>query len=102
MKKKVKLFSKMLSIFLAIVLMVQVLPMNAIASIVDDITANANSDNILDDIPEQTDTSQTEPKVVAEEISKREQNVKHFRMDDGTYKAVQYESSVHFMLTQKL
>ena len=101
MKKKVKLFSKMLSIFLTIVLMVQVLPMNAIASIVDDITANANSDNILDDIPEPTDTSQTEPEVVAEEISKREQNVKHFRMDDGTYKAVQYEGSVHFMLNDE-
>ena len=101
MKKKVKLFSKMLSIFLAIVLMVQVLPMNAMASILDDITANANSDNILDDIPEPTDISQTEPEVVAEEISKREQNVKHFRMDDGTYKAVQYESSVHFMLNDE-
>ena len=101
MKKKVKLFSKMLSIFLTIVLMVQVLPMNAIASIVDDITANANSDNILDDIPEPTDTSQTEPEVVAEEISKREQNVKHFRMDDGTYKAVQYEGSVHFILNDE-
>lgn len=101
MKKKVKLFSKMLSIFLAIVLMVQVLPMNAMASILDDITANANSDNILDDIPEPTDISQTEPEVVAEEISKREQNVKHFRMDDGTYKAVQYDGSVHFMLNDE-
>lgn len=35
--------------------------------------------------------------IVAEDTSKREENVKHFRMSDGTYRAVQYNIPVHFM-----
>ncbi len=100
MKKKISLLCKVLSVFLAIILVVQMVPAQIIAEayegVVSEITDNSS------DIPSgETTTTEPEPEVVAEEISKREQNVKHFRMDDGTYKAVQYEGSVHFMLNDE-
>lgn len=100
MKKKIDLLCKALSVFLAIILVVQMVPAQIIAEAyegaVSEITDNSS------DIPSgETSTTEPEPEVVAEEISKREQNVKHFRMDDGTYKAVQYEGSVHFMLNDE-
>ena len=100
MKNKISLLCKVLSVFLAIILVVQMVPAQIIAEAyegaVSEITDNSS------DIPSgETSTTEPEPEVVAEEISKREQNVKHFRMDDGTYKAVQYEGSVHFMLNDE-
>ena len=100
MKKKISLLCKALSVFLAIILVVQMVPAQIIAEAyegaVSEITDNSS------DIPSgETSTTEPDPEVVAEEISKREQNVKHFRMDDGTYKAVQYEGSVHFMLNDE-
>lgn len=41
--------------------------------------------------------SETQPQeILAEDVSLREENVKHFRMTDGSYTAVQYSSPVHY------
>ncbi len=100
MKKKISLLCKALSVFLAIILVVQIVPAQIIAEAYDDVVSEF-ADNSSDIPSGETITTEPEPEVVAEEISKREENVKHFRMDDGTYKAVQYDGSVHFMLNDE-
>ena len=97
MKKKIKLLSKLLSIFLALVLITQLAPMQVLASIYQDLTANENTDNALGVSLDDIDTVQPEAEVIAEDNSKREQSVKHFLMSDGSYKAAQYDVPVHFM-----
>ncbi len=97
MKKKIKLLSKLLSIFLALVLATQLAPMQVLASIYQDLTTNENTDNALGVSLDDIDTVQPEAKVIAEDNSKREQSVKHFLMSDGSYKAAQYDVPVHFM-----
>lgn len=53
-------------------------------------------DNILDEnIFANLETVET-PTIVAEEISLREQNSKHFLLSDGTYTAVAYDSPIHY------
>lgn len=97
MKKKIKLLSKLLSLFLALVLVTQLAPMQVLASIYHDITADENTDNLLGVSLEDIDTVQPEAEILAEDNSKREQSVKHFLMSDGSYKAAQYDVPVHFM-----
>lgn len=97
MKRKIRLLSKLLSIFLALVLVTQLAPMQVLASIYQDLTANENTDNALGVSLDDIDTVQPEAEVVAEDNSKREQSVKHFLMSDGSYKAAQYDVPVHFM-----
>ncbi len=100
MKKKISLLCKVLSVFLAIILVFQMVPAQIIAEAYEDVVSET-ADNSSDVPSGETSATEQEPEVVAEEISKREQNVKHFRMDDGTYKAVQYDGSVHFMLNDE-
>jgi len=45
--------------------------------------------------------SEEEPKILDEDIEKREQNIKHFLTDKGTFQAVVYPSSVHYELDGK-
>ena len=97
MKKKIKVLSKILSVFLAFVLATQLAPMQVLASIYQDLIANENTDNALGVSLDDIDTVQPESEVVAEDNSKREQSVKHFLMSDGSYKAAQYDVPVHFM-----
>ena len=94
MKKEIKIFCKILSVFLSVLLIIQMAPMQTFANeynemAIDDATA-VSTDDAIAESPEAT--------VIAEETSKREENVKHFRMSDGSYRAAQYDIPVHFML----
>ncbi|MGN1161232.1 MAG: DNRLRE domain-containing protein, partial [Candidatus Fimenecus sp.] len=98
MKKGIKLFCKILSVFLSILLVIQIAPMQVIAD-----AYNTNPDTEASESTENFDTSEatvqeeTQAEIIAEETSKREENVKHFRMSDGSYVAAQYDVPVHFM-----
>ena len=98
MKKGLRIACKILSVFLSILLVVQIAPMEIIANAYNETTANENTENALDVSSDNIDGTESEAEIIAEETSKREENVKHFRMSDGSYRAAQYDVPVHFML----
>lgn len=97
MKKGIKLACKILSVFLATLLVIQIAPMQIIADAYHEATVDEDTENTLGVSLDDIDTIEPEAEILAEETSKREQYVKHFRMSDGSYRAVQYEVPVHFI-----
>ena len=90
-----KLLRSLLSVFISITMVLTVIPFTAIAKEVNSPAIKTGvettlSDNIIEDKIE------TEPIIVGEIISKRESNVKHFKMSDGSYTAAVYPYDVHF------
>ena len=97
MKKGIKLACKILSVFLSVLLVIQIAPMQIIADACHEATVDENTENTLGVNLDDLDTTEPEAEILAEETSKREQYVKHFRMSDGSYRATQYEVPVHFI-----
>ena len=82
-----------LSILLTVALCIQIVPITVFAQSRSETdtesTVSATSDSIAEaEVPT--------PEILAEEVSLREENVKHFRMSDGTVQAVQYAEPVHY------
>ena len=92
-----KLLCKILSVFLSVLLVLQIAPMQTIADAYHEATIDENTENTLGVSLDDIDTTEPEAEILAEETSKREQYVKHFRMSDGSYRATQYEVPVHFI-----
>ena len=92
---KQRKFLKSLSIFLMIVLLSSVLlPFSASAAEEDVSEQDAIPEPTV--VPKDEETLQREFEDMAYEIiSLREENVKHFRLGDGTYQAVVYGEAVH-------
>lgn len=81
---KKSLWTRLLSLLLAVVLCVELLP--AVGSAVSP----------SEDLEHTVEGTVEEPAEVAfEEASLRSERVKHFRMGDGSYVAVQYDVPVH-------
>lgn len=97
MKKGIKLACKILSVFLSVLLVIQIAPMQIIADAYHEATVDENTENTLGVSLDDIDTTEPKAEILAEETSKREQYVKHFRMSDGSYRATQYEVPVHFI-----
>ena len=97
MKKGLRIACKILSVFLSILLVVQIAPLEIMANAYNEATVNENTENALDVSTDEVDTTESKAEIIAEETSKREENVKHFRMSDGSYRAAQYDVPVHFM-----
>lgn len=97
MKKEMKLVCKILSVFLTVLLVLQIAPMQIIADAYHEATIDENTENTLGVSLDDIDTTEPEAEILAEETSKREQYVKHFRMSDGSYRATQYEVPIHFI-----
>ena len=97
MKKGIKLACKILSVFLSVSLVIQIAPMQIIADAYHEATVDENTENTLGVSLDDIDTTEPKAEILAEETSKREQYVKHFRMSDGSYRATQYEVPVHFI-----
>ncbi len=95
MSSKSKLVLKSLSTLLSVVLLFEVIPMQAFAAFATPDTAITETQN-SETVEEEPKTEEQVPYVLNEDISKREQNVKHFRMSDGTMQAVSYAVPVHF------
>ena len=97
MGKEIKTIYKILSVFLTVLLVLQIAPMQIIADAYHEATTDENTENTLGVSLDDIDTAEPEAEILAEETSKREQYVKHFRMSDGSYRATQYEVPVHFI-----
>lgn len=92
MKKGIKNMTRVISVMLSFVLAVQCVPMQ--------VFAEGNNEQTSAQTAETADnaekTTGEEAKIIAEDESKREENVKHFIMSDGTMQAAQYDVPVHF------
>ena len=81
-----RLYFKTVAIILSICLTITCLP----------VTTWATSDYSADDSESSSIQTVAEPYIIYEIESKREQNVKHYRMSDGNYMVATYDLPVHF------
>jgi len=90
------MFSKKLralAFFLMTLMVFYVIPVNCMQDIVTALSTDESVSTV-----EETETSlDEEPYVLGEDLSKREESAKHFRMSDGSYVAVQYAEPVHYL-----
>ena len=86
MKKSIKITACIVSMALVL----QIMPASVSASDV----ATGTSDT-AQAAKTQSATTST-PQIVGELIDKREANVKNFKLSDGTFEAVEYQSPVHY------
>ncbi len=92
----------LLSVFIAVALVLTAIPFTAMAEEIvlpadETATETTLPDDAADaetDMDAESDTQ--EPYIIGELVEKRESNVKHFRMSDGTINAVYYTQSVHY------
>ena len=93
--KNNKITVKIFSILLSVLIISNILPMQVFA---EEVTSLNQVNTVIGETAETetTETVEAEREILSEEASKREEYVKHFRMSDGTYQAVQYETPVHF------
>ena len=86
--------TRLLSLFLAAAIMLQLLPAAVLATETDDEVSNGGTE------PSGETVFVTEEPVRAEiqfeDTALREENIKHFRKTDGSYIAVQYDAPVHY------
>lgn len=91
---------KIISGILSVVLLLSAVPMQAFAATEQPpAELEVQQDEVLTDETTEEDTeSESEPaQILSEDTEKREENVKHFRMSDGTMQAAQYAEPVHFL-----
>lgn len=88
-------WKRLLAMILAIILVVQILPMNALATEIQN--SEVIEDRIaVDETVDDTEDLDTDKTIIAEDENKREADVKHFLNTDGTYTAVRYSQPVHY------
>ena len=91
--KKARSKCRILSAIMTILILLVSLPTYALASLVpEDTSQGVNEEQI-----EETSFAQGELVVLEEDISLREENVKHFKLSNGTVKAVSYANAVHYL-----
>ena len=84
---------RILAFFLMSLMVFYVIPVNCMQDFVSALTNEETATT-----GEETETPlDKEIYVLGEDISKREESAKHFRMSDGSYIAVQYEEPVHYL-----
>jgi len=94
---KQKVFTKILSLVLAVLVTFFMIPSASYAAIIDTAAElGSGADGGADAIPSYHPTYENLP-VAYEEYSMREESVKHFRLADGTYVAAQYPEPVHYL-----
>jgi RHS repeat-associated protein len=75
---------KTLAIFLSVLMIFYLIPATAYASLFE----ATGAESVVSETSEHTGE-------IFEDVSRREENVKHFRLEDGTYMAAQYDTAVH-------
>lgn len=98
MTKKIKTLTKLLSIFLSVLITVSAIPMQSFAE-----SIKYNDSNETEEIvsAENEFEASGEAEILSEDEAKREEYTKHFHMSDGTMKALQYETPIHFQYNGK-
>ena len=80
-----------------VVLMVVLIPVQAGAIVLPEMTVSENQISGTQDGAIDAQEEETKPaKILAEVTEDRDEYTKHFRMDDGSFMAVQYEYPVHY------
>ena len=89
MRQKIAIPTKVLAFILALLILIVSLPISTIASAIfaslDDTSNNSNSETVKKDVI-----------VLEEDKELRDENIKHFKLSDGTTKAVVYSQAVHY------
>ena len=83
---KTKMWLRILSTILSILLIIEIFPMSVFAQELENL-----------EVPT-TDTEIEEATIIGEIESERTENTKHFRMSDGTFMAATYPEPVHYMV----
>lgn len=81
---------------MAILILLVSLPTYAFASL-NDYSTTENQVDVIENEENEASFAQSETYVLEEDISLREENVKHFKLSNGTVKAVSYAQPVHYM-----
>ncbi|MBE6673577.1 MAG: hypothetical protein E7596_00555 [Ruminococcaceae bacterium] len=99
MKNRIRLTVKMLAFVMSVLILIASLPVSSIASAIYNGTGDTN-DTSTENTSENADIqSEQKPKdviVLEEDEALREENIKHFKLSDGTTKAVVYTQPVHY------
>lgn len=85
---------RILSLIMTVLILIMSLPTYAFATLIDDAIEGSNTSVLEDDI--ETSFSKSEVLVLEEDVSLRDENIKHFKLSDGTTKAVAYATPVHY------
>ena len=84
--KKSKIFLRIISIILSILLIIEILPMSVFAQELENLESTT------------TDNETEEATIICEIESERTESTKHFRLSDGTFIAATYPEPVHYMV----
>ncbi len=90
MKKKTKSTYKILSVFLALLIVIQILPLQVLAENIANIFSNQETTDTL--VDESTDVS-----ILYEVEEKRDEYTKVYKKSDGTYTAVKTIEPLHYL-----
>ena len=88
--------TRFISLLLVFALILQIVPATVFATEDDNDTMSIDELMLTDEaslVPEEPVCDE----ILFEDTSLREENVKHFRMKDGTYRAVVYDTPVHYL-----
>ncbi|MPN05942.1 hypothetical protein SDC9_153196 [bioreactor metagenome] len=91
MSKKLKWMVKVISVFLCILLITEILPMQVFAE-----NLNTVTEGTLTEPETETEKEKAVSPIVAEEESLREEYKKYFRCEDGSYMVAVYPDPVHY------
>ena len=91
-------FGKIISLALIVAMLLQLMPMSVFAAeeqaVAEPGYEEVNDINSNEVAPREEFTAED---VLFEDTSLREENIKHFRMSDGSYIAVDYGHAVHYI-----
>lgn len=92
-------YSRLLSFFLSVVLVFYVIPTtiySKAAELIEDANVTLGAEAYISDNTSAQNTKEIDPiGELFEDVSLREESAKHFRLEDGTYIAAQYNYPVH-------
>ena len=90
--------TRLLSLVLSLLIMFYVAPITVSANEDDDLIAGPNESGVAEDLPaDEVSSADNQIGEPYEVVSLREENVKHFKLPDGSYVAAQYDYPVHFL-----
>ena len=92
MKQEIKMSMKLFAFIMALLMLLVSLPISAFASAINDALSGEN--NVISNAD--SETVKKDVIVLEEDEALRDENIKHFKLSDGTTKAVVYSQAVHY------
>jgi hypothetical protein len=89
-------YRRLISRLLIAVFIVTAFPTQVLAETLNSQSKQAYVEPQLSETEVQASKAKNPPKILKEVEEKREENIKHFLLDDNTYEAVIYEDPVHY------